>query len=152
MTFQIDRYQGDPKVFITNDGAEMVIAGGQPVMDGGLENAAQISLMTEEDWFGNYLIEDPNQHVGARFLNAVKKPVTLTMLVDSTNAITQAFQWMIDSGIASNVDAIVKNPEGVILQAEALIEPPGNDAYRLLFLKNGINWIVQKLDPASGKV
>jgi len=152
MTFEIDRYQGDPKIFITVDGAEMVVQGGQPIMDGGLENAALISLLTDEGWYGNYLIDDPNQHVGSRFLKTIKGVVTLTMLVDSTNAMGQALQWMLDSGIASEITPIVRNPEGTMLEAEVVIEPPGRDAQKLLFTKNGSNWIVQKLDPASGKV
>lgn len=152
MTFQVDRYQGDPKIFITIDGAEMVVKGGQPIMDGGLENAANISLLTEEGWYGNYLIADPNQHIGARFLNAVKQAVTLSMLVDSTNAMGLALQWMIDTSVASKVTPLVRNPEGRIIVAEVTIEPPGQDIQKLLLTNNGNNWIVQKIDPASGKV
>jgi phage gp46-like protein len=152
MTFQIDRFQGDPKIFITIDGAEMVFVSGQPLMDGGLENAVNISLLTKKGWYGNFLIDDPNKRVGSRYLVAVHQSITLSMLVDSSNAIKQALQWMVDSGIASNVEGVVSNPDGKQLQSIATVEPPGKDIEVLLLTKNGTNWIVQKLDPASGKV
>jgi phage gp46-like protein len=108
MTFEIDKFQGDPKIFITNDGAEMDFTGGQPIMDGGLENAVNISLLSEEGWFGNLLIDDPNQHVGSRVLEEFRKSITLTQLTSSGNAIDLALQWMLDTNIASDVTSIVR--------------------------------------------
>lgn len=152
MTFSIDKFEGDPKVFITNDGAEMVVEGGQPIMDAGFENAVNISLLTKEGWYGNYLIADPDEHVGSRFIKESKKSITLSMLVKVSNAINNALQWMIDTGIISKVDPVVKNPSGAKLESEVTLEPPGQDIEKLLLTNNGNNWIAQKLDPASGKV
>jgi hypothetical protein len=46
-----DRTQGDPKITMENDGADLVFRGGQPVMDSGLENAILISLFSGAEWF-----------------------------------------------------------------------------------------------------
>jgi len=149
MTFEIDRYQGDPKIFITNDGAEMSIQGGQPIMDGGLENSVGVSLLTEDGWYGNHLIDDLNQHVGSNFLKQANEVVTVTMLVNLINAISNALQWMLNTNIVSKVTPKASNPEGKLILASVLIEPPGQDSQELLLTKNGNNWIVQKLDPAN---
>ena len=62
-----DAYQGDPKVFIDEDGAYLIFRNGQPVMDAGVENATIMSLLTEEDpnWYGNILVEKNEEKIGS---------------------------------------------------------------------------------------
>lgn len=147
-----DRYQGDPKLILDENGADLVLKGGQPVMDQGLENAALISLHTREGWCGNVLARKSEQRIGSRFELAQEQPITLTALNAVRNAAMAALQWMIDVRIASRVDVAVSNPQGVALRTLAFITPPSRDPLILLQSKNGVNWISQKLDPASARI
>jgi phage gp46-like protein len=149
---RIDRYQGDPKLVLDEHGADLIFRGGQPVMDQGLENAALISLHTREGWCGNALTRKPEQRIGSRYELALEQPITLTALNAVRNAALAALQWMIDVKVASRVDVAVSNPQGAALRTLAVIVPPSRDPLILLQSKNGINWISQKLDPASARI
>jgi phage gp46-like protein len=147
-----DRYQGDPKLILDEHGANLVFRGGQPIMDQGLENAALISLHTREGWCGNVLAREPAQKIGSRYELAQEQPITLTALNAVRQAALDAFQWMIDKRIASRTDVAVSNPQGAALRTLAVIVPPSSDPLILLQTKNGVNWISQKLDPASARI
>ena len=147
-----DRYQGDPKLTLDENGADLTFKGGQPEMDRGLENAALISLHTNEGWAGNAFARKPAQKLGSKFEEAQKEPITLTSFNNVRNAAQAALQWMIDARIASSVDARVSNPTGRKTATAILIRPPSQDPLVLLETKNGVNWISQKLDPAHLRI
>jgi len=147
-----DRYQGDPKLTLDENGADLTFKGGQPVMDQGIENAAMISLFTEPNWCGNIFFQDPNEKIGSQYLEKARQPITLASLNDTRSAAENALSWMTRSGIASKIAAVVNNPRTNWLQSVILIQPPGRDLDILLVKKNGSNWISQKLDPAYLKV
>lgn len=147
-----DRYEGDPKLILDENGADLIWEGGQPVMDRGLENAALISLFTDEGWAGNVFWSDPNQKIGGQYETQARQPITLASLNDTRSAAENALAWMKRSGVASNVAAVVSNPQATRLQTVVLIEPPGRDVEVLLTKKNGENWIAQKLDPANLRI
>lgn len=148
----VDPYQGDPKVFITNDGAEIVVRSGNPIMDGGLENAVLISLFSKEGWVGNTLFTENDQKIGSKFQDKGNGPVTLTRLNDLANSAEVALQWMIDAGIVSSVEAVTRNPSGNILETEILLTPLGKDVQSILIQQNGQNWIIQINDPAHRRI
>jgi phage gp46-like protein len=148
MVIEIDRFQGDPKLFMSVDGSYMVFKGCQPIMDGGLENVVFISLFTKPGWSGNILFDDPNERIGSDFEEAANQPFTLESFTDMRNAANAALKWMVDSGLASTVDVTVRNPTGNILEVIILIQPPTDDVQALLLTKNGQNWIIQTVDPA----
>lgn len=142
-------FQGDPKVFITKDGASVEWRGGQTVMDAGLENMALMLLLTEPGSPLNYLFDDPDQQVGnGRFLEAINAPITSTYLNDVEEAAEQALEPMERLGLASDISATVTNPEGQSFSVRILIQPPDRDPVVLLGIKNGVNWIFQATDPA----
>jgi len=143
-----DRYQGDPKLILDENGADLVYRGGQPEMDRGLENAALISLHTREGWPGNVFFRSPAQQIGSKFEKALEKPITLSVFNDVRNAALGALDWMIDNNVASSIQAETNNPTGKITETTVLIIPPSQDPLVLLQTKNGLNWISQKLDPA----
>lgn len=147
----IDRFQGDPKIFLSVDGSYLHFQEGQCVMDGGLENAVMISLFTDQGWCGNVLFKDPLERIGGYYVQAIKQSVTISSLTSMGNAALKDLQWMIDSKLANNIEAVVNNPEGSQLNTHILIEPPSRDPFILLLQKNGANWIIQKIDPAGGK-
>jgi len=147
-----DRFEVDPKLTLDENGADLTFEGGQPVMDAGLENAALISLLSEPGWFGNAFFDDPDERVGSRFLAETRKPLS----IDSVNAIRKAaladLDWIVKSSLASEVQAIVRNPEAKKIETIVIIRPPGKDIQALVLEKNGINWINQTIDPANLRV
>lgn len=147
-----DRYQGDPKLILTEEGADLVYKGGQPEMDRGLENAALISLHTRPGWAGNVLFRKASEQLGSKYEAANEAPITLTAFNNIRNAAKSALQWMIDSKVASTVEAKTNNPTGKKMVTVVLIKPPSQDPLILLQTKNGLNWISQKLDPANLRV
>lgn len=147
-----DRYQGDPKLTVDENGANLVFKGGQPEMDRGLENAALISLHTRPGWCGNVLFRKPEQRIGSKFEETCEQPITLSSLGNIRNAAKAALQWMIDTKLALRIEAAISNPTGRRLQTLVVIFPPSRELAVLLLAKNGLNWIAQKLDPANLRV
>jgi phage gp46-like protein len=148
------QYDGDPRIEITADGAEIYFLGGQPVMDRGLENAAILSLFTAEDWPGNALLTGPGEAIGSRFEEiATVEAITLSTLDRVADAGRKALAWMISQRVAGSVDVATANPTGRQIEAVVTIYPPGGGtAAALLVARNGPNWTAQKLDPASGRL
>jgi len=147
-----DRFQGDPKLILTENGSDLVFNAGQPVMDQGFENAAFISLFTEPGWCGNVLFQDENQKIGSDYEFNGREPVTLTNLNNLRDSAEKALAWMITEKIATRIQANTANPTGQLRVTEILIEPPGQDVETLLLTKYGENWINQATDPAHKKV
>lgn len=143
-----DRFQGDPAIKITNSGATMKFTGGQPNMDQGLENAAQISLFTKKGYWGNALTDDENEKIGSEF-EQIRTVIDIETINDYTDAARLALQWFKDTGLASNIDITVLNPRLDIISTSILIHPPGSGSLtELLFIKNGLNWLQQAANPA----
>jgi len=145
-------FEGDPRIWIDENGAEIVFRGGQPIMDGGLENAALISLFTRRGWAGNVLFDVVSEQVGSDFEKAHEQPIVLQTLNDVRVAAQNALQWMIDERIASSVDITVSNPSSYRISTRIIIYPPGSSPTEILLTKFGNNWVVQSTDPASGRL
>lgn len=145
-------YQGDPKIFITENGADLVFRGGQPVMDAGLENAVIISLHTKLGWFGNVLMKKKSEKIGSRYEEETKKPITINSINAIRESAEEALSWMTDNSIASAIGVNISNPTGDRIDTEILIQPPGDGSpSNVLESKNGINWTIQAIDPAYRK-
>ena len=147
----MDIYQGDPALFLDENGSELIFKGGQPILDQGLENAAKISLFTE-GWFGNVLFDEESQRVGSNFESENRKPITATNLQSREQSAIDALQWLIDDGIASNVEVEASNENGVKVDYIIRIFPVGRDVQELRVSENGLNWIAQFFNPAHGRV
>ncbi len=139
-----DVYQGDPRIFINENGAYFNFVGGQPTMDRGLENLAIISLFTESGWVGNILFTEIDQQAGSDFEKISRQPITLQMINDLRNAAEIA----LDNPAFGNISVTIDNPSGYRLNVTITLSPPGQDIKTLLLTKNGLNWIAQALDPA----
>lgn len=135
----MDRFQGDPKLMLTADGAEMQIMGGQPVMDQGLSNFVNISLFTKKGWFGNAFISDQDKKYGSDFLKESEKVITIQQL----NNIRLAVEKGLQNPVVGNVEAQVINVEKNNLRIDIKISPPGQDVETLRATRNGVNWIMQ---------
>jgi hypothetical protein len=142
-------YDGDPKLILTEDGAELVYNDGQPVMDSGLENNALIGLFTAPGWIGNTLF-GPDQQIGSDFESQARGTLTLSKLADIENAASRALESDVQK-VTENTASVI-NPSGNQLDMKLRLAPPGEDVDLLLTSKNGLNWISQALDPANKKV
>jgi len=145
-------FQGDPRIFISKQGTTMIFQSGQPIMDGGIENAVVISLFTREGWAGNTLFGDVSKHIGSRYEISHDQPITVSALNDIRDAAEKALVWMVKSNLVESVSVTVTNPTGNDINTSIIIAPPGTDEQVLLVNKHGNNWIIQKLEPASGRV
>jgi hypothetical protein len=142
-------YEGDPKIFLTVDGASFDWRGGQTVMDGGLENTALILLLSLPGWAGNHLFDNRDQHIGrGRYLEVINQPITATSLLEAADAAEQDLEPMKTLGLATDITATVENPTGQKVITTILITPPDKDPVELVAIKNGANWIFQVTDPA----
>ena len=139
-----DIYQGDPKLFLSADGAFLKFTGGQPVLDRGLENLAFISLFTDPGWIGNTLFQDENQRPSSKFEETSRQSITLRMINDLENSA----QLALDNPAFGNVIVEISNPSSYRLDNKITMQPPGQDIMTLLISRNGLNWIQQALDPA----
>lgn len=142
-------FEGDPKLILTKDGAELVYRDGQPVMDEGLENNALISLFTAPGWVGNTLLNEDEQ-IGSDFEFKARGTLTLSKLADIENSAVRALNTSFQKVTESS--AQVNNPIGNQLDMLVRISPPGQDVDLLLTSKNGLNWRSQALDPANERV
>jgi len=143
-----DRFQGDPRLVLGENGVKIVYKGGQPVMDRGVENLALISLFTRRGWAGNTLFTDPNQKIGSDFIDASRESITLT----SMNNVRDAALKALNSPLFGNVEVEVSNPTSYQLKVEITIQPPGEDPQSIILLKNGINWVSQATEPAEERL
>ena len=148
----IERFQGDPRVVIDEDGAELEFQAGQPVMDRGIENAVLLSLFTASDWIGNTLAEKPAQKFGGKFLKSIKQPITASALADIRSAVLSDLKWMIDTGLAAEIDAQVTNPESTNLKVLLVVKPPKSELEVFLLTNNGLLWVSQTIDPANERL
>lgn len=140
-------YQGDPKIFVGANGAYLLYINGQPVMDGGVENLVTISLLTDPDYWGNDLWDNPDNHIGSEFENESRKPITVTNLENTAQAGEIALQ-----NPALGTPAVeMTNPRPSGQDFLAKVKPPGGDPAEFAFSRNYINWVNQAVDPAHRK-
>jgi phage gp46-like protein len=147
-----DIFEGDPRLTFDGDGANMVNRGGQPVMDQGLENAALISWFTREGWSGNILMDNEAEKVGSDFEKTANQAMTVSTINAIQGAGERAWQWFIDTGIASTTIVRASNPTFKNVEVVGLIEPVSRDLQILNVIKNGLNWIMQKVNPAHRRL
>jgi hypothetical protein len=138
-----DRYSGDPKIKLTENGADFEYQGGQPVMDQGFENCAQLSLFTREGWAGNLFLGAEEQ-VGSDYEKTCEGAVTLSKLTDIENAAERALK----SKVFGTVTAKTINPTGNQIYTEITIGAGG----ALKLTREGALWAAQIKFPASRRI
>ena len=141
-------YEGDPRIVLSENGSSLVFKNGQPVMDGGLENAIILSLFCEP-WLANQFFRDTNQQLGSLFIEAIKKPITLQNLQDARKAALTDLEWMLNVGLAREVEVFVVNTTGSQWYVKIIIYPPSDNPQTFVASNNGANWVVQTINPAS---
>ena len=144
-----DNYDGDPRIVIDKNGADLAYRDGQPVMDAGLENNDLIALFTEPGWPGNVLLEE-DQQIGSDFEEQATGTITLSKLATIENAARLA---LISPNVKTEGIAVsVVNPTGASLAVVIRRAPPGQDIGELLVTREGLNWINQANNPANERL
>lgn len=144
-----DNYDGDPRIVIDKNGADIIYRDGQPVMDAGLENSDLIALFTEPGWPGNVLLEN-DQQIGSDF----EKQATGTITLSKLALIEDAARRALTSPVAKteSVSVSANNPTGQSLNVAIKRAPPGQDVGKLLVTRDGLNWINQANNPANERL
>jgi phage gp46-like protein len=145
-------YSGDPAIKISENGSTIVVKGGQPVMDEGLENIVNISLFTTPGWFGNIFASNDDEKIGSEFMAVASSSITKTSLLDTKNQAEQDLDWIIKNNIASKIEVDVTNPGSRNLQVQERIYKPSGELETLLQNRYGQNWISQLSDSAHGRI
>lgn len=130
-------FDGDPKLYQTGDGADLVIQDGQPVMDEGLENAVTLSLFcVASEWWGNAIADDTGE-TGSELESLNRRTLTVKTMQDAEAVARDALAWMIDQGIAKTITVTGTMPAvGMLGLTIAIEQPDGN----IQTLKYSINW------------
>lgn len=146
-----NRYQGDPAIKITENGATMTFKGGQPIMDQGFHNAVLISLFTKKGWWGNTLAKTEDEKIGSDF-EEIESIIELQTINNKRDQANVALKWLKTRSIAKTIDVEVINPYLNQIHGSIKVQPPGETFEEFLLLNNGTNWIGQALHPASERL
>ncbi len=133
------RFQGDPLITISENGASLTFKGGQPEMTNGFENVVNMQLFTKDTWFGNKILPTENDKIGSDFIDVTSQQITLTTLNDAEKSADRALA----SEAFGSVESSVSNPSGQRLNVAIKITPPGQDIQELTAERGGLNWIAQ---------
>lgn len=144
-----DKYDGDPRIVIDKNGADLIYRDGQPVMDEGLENNDLIALFTAPGWPGNVLLQD-DQQIGSDFEERATGPITLSGIAVLENSARLALTSPIAK--TESIAVSVINPAGSSLVVIIKRAPPGQDVGKLLVTRDGLNWINQANNPANERL
>ena len=122
--------------------ADMVIINGLPQLTDGLDNAVYLSLFMV-DWWGND-ISDDNQKYGSEIRRiTAEQTLTNQTRLDIIEAAKNALAWLVETGVASNVDARAEIPEiGRLYLAVEITEPEHDDPSIFAY---SLNWDSQEI-------
>ena len=151
-TLNVDQFDGDIALMLGADGGYIDYIGGQPVMDaGGLETAVNISLFTQDGWWGNALYSnDTDSQIGSDFEERVmSKSIDTLYLRDIEEAGKEALQWMINVSLAQSVETEALWPELDTILYDILITKPDNTTLRLRY---ELNWQAGFLKPVLANI
>ncbi len=133
-------YDGDVKLIPTDDGGQITIDKGQPVMDVGLETAAYISLFSENYW-GN-AISERDEKCESKLESLFSGTLTNQIRLDAEEYALQALAWMKRSGIAATIEAEASIPRTGFLGLIVRIFQPDDTVAELRYQ---INWANQRV-------
>ena len=143
--------QGDLFLFQTNDGGEISVKNGEPVMDGGFQSAMYISLFGHDDsplWMNEYFKE--NEKLKSEFFSFIKgASKSGANILQAEELAKKDLNWFITEGIADeiNINITSSDAKRIVMSVQILINGEavaGNDFE--------ISWTFEKEDPANLRV
>jgi phage gp46-like protein len=129
------KFDGDPRLFETGNGADLHISAGQPEMDAGLENAVYISLFSSKDWWGN-LVSTGSEKLESNLETLSSAKLTNATRQSAEEFAREALAWLLADGVASKITPVATIPAVGFLGLEIKIEQPG----RTSVVRYSINW------------
>ena len=141
-----NRFDGDPRLYQGVDGSYLIFKGGQPVMDQGLENQAEIGLLTTPGWVGNFFLPVESQ-IGSEFINQATGTITITTL----NNIRQEGEKAMAASNVGEIISDVINPSSNQIKASFILRPSAGEQQKIELTGSGSTWIGQATDPAYRK-
>lgn len=107
------KYQGDPKLFVDENGVTIRIKNGNTIMERGVANFILIALLTEkEPKHINALFDTDLEKIKPHYQRFIGKPITVTNLQDRVSAAKADLKPLLDLGIADSVSVKIENPRG----------------------------------------
>lgn len=143
--------EGDIYLYETEDGGEISIVNGEPVMDAGLESAVYISIFGHESvtWWGNEYLKKA-ERMECRFYPYIKSTgKTISTLNKAKELLKQDLTWLIDEKIA---DRIVIDIYSISITHISVDINILKDERSISKTKYGVNWLYQQTAPASGRI
>jgi len=116
-------YDGDPKLYDTGDGTDLLIESGQPVMDEGLENAVYLSLFGGASWWGNS-ISSSSEKLNSNFETINGRTLTNATRQAAEEYARNALAWLTTEGVAKSVTVEATIPAVGMLGLVITIEQP----------------------------
>lgn len=108
------KYQGDPKIFVDEDGATISIKNGHTKMERGLANCVLIPLLTEEEpKHINALFDNDYEKIKPHYQRFIGNPITVTNLQDRARAAKADLKFLKDHKLANDVSTKIENPRGI---------------------------------------
>lgn len=133
-------YEGDPKLYLEENGSYLDFRSGQPIMEKGIENAILIILFSDSDWYGNSFFSDK---VGSSFLKSLEGPLTVNKIAQIEVDGIAALQPLVESSAISELNFSISVISSLQLRITILIKRPNKPISELVLLRNGVNWIFQ---------
>lgn len=138
-------FQGDVKIFLLGNDAEMNFDDGQPEMDDTVESEMLIRLFTRPGWIGNMYAREDKKMFGSDFVPLHDQPVTSSLITDIRDSAEKALSVMLDSGKLSDLDVFSSNPDGTnIYTVVASMDSRGVE-HNFKISRTGNRWIAQKI-------
>ncbi len=140
-----DIFDGDPLIVLTDNGAEMIFNGGQPVMDQGFLNHNDFSWLTEAGHWSDDIEPNAARRPNGALLEAIKKPITRQSLIDTE----RAAEAEVKDDEYRTVQSTATNPTSNNISIETLFTPPTTDPFILRLDRVGQNWKSQIENPQN---
>jgi phage gp46-like protein len=137
-------FEGDPKLYLRENGSFLHFLSGQPDMDLGIWNATLISLNTREDWAGNILFDNEVEKYGSDFELKTEQNLSIQTLNQIQNSAVRTLAWLKDVGLVDSTEVTVRNPKNHNLEIIIKHEKNGVNILSLVLLKNETGWIAQE--------
>lgn len=109
----MNRFQGDPKIYLTHDGATGIWTGGQPEMTQSIVQEMLLRLYTKSGWHGNAFTNNKLKKLGSRFEEECTKQIDSQTPNRVIFAAQEALAPMTDANyLRATFDIVVSNPTG----------------------------------------
>jgi len=141
----MSKFQGDPKIFLLGNDAEMVFQGGQPVMDDTVESEMMIRLFTRTGWIGNMYAREDKNMFGSDFVELHDKPVTSSLITDIRDSAEKSLSVMLDTGKLAELDVFSSNPDGTNIYTVIASKDSRGVEHNFKISRTGNRWIFQKI-------